>query len=76
MDALGIACEEFPDAERQGVVAAYPRTHFREDIMQTFYDGMKHRPETTCGTVNAHVLADKDPDFQRGSFCSVIRGSR
>jgi hypothetical protein len=29
---------------------------------------MKHRPETTYGTVNADVLADKDPDFQRGSF--------
>ena len=77
MDVLGIAYEQFPDAERQAVVAAYPRTaHFKEDIIQTFYDGMKHRPETTYGTVNADVLADKDPDFQRGNFCSVIRGSR
>jgi HD domain len=76
MDVLGIAYEEFPDAERQAVVAAYPRTaHFKEDIIQTFYDGMKHRPETTYGTVNADVLADKDPDFQRGNFCILIRGS-
>ncbi len=77
MDVLGIAYGQFPDAERQAVVAAYPRTaHFKEDIIQTFYDGMKNRPETTYGTVNADVLADKDPDFQRGNFCSVIRGSR
>jgi hypothetical protein len=77
MDVLGIAYEEFPDAERQAVVAAYPRTaHFKEDIIQTFYDGMKRRPETTYGTVNADVLADKDPDFQPGNFCGVIRGSR
>jgi hypothetical protein len=77
MDVLGIAYEQFPDAERQAVVAAYPRTaHFKEDIIETFYDGMKHRPETTYGTVNADVLADKDPHFQRGNFCSVIRGSR
>jgi HD domain len=77
MDVLGIAYEEFPDAERQAVVAAHPRTaHFKEDIIQTFYDGMKHRPETTYGTVNADVLADKDPHFQTGNFCSVIRGSR
>jgi hypothetical protein len=76
MDVLGIAYEEFLDAERQAVVAAYPRTgHFKEDIIQTFYEGMKHRPETTYGTVNADVLADKDPHFQRGNFCSVIRGS-
>jgi hypothetical protein len=36
---------------------------------------MKHRPDTTFGTVNADVLADKDPAFMRGTFCSVIRGS-
>jgi hypothetical protein len=77
MDVLGMAYEEFLDAERQAIVAARPRTaHFKEDIIQTFYDGMKHRPETTYGTVNADVLADKDPDFERGNFCSVIRGSR
>ena len=36
---------------------------------------MRHRPETTFGTVNADVLADKDPSFQPENFCSVIRGS-
>ncbi len=77
MDVLGIAYEEFPDAERQAVIAAHPRTaHFKEDIIQTFYDGMKHRPETTFGTINADVLADKDPDFQRFNMCRAIRGSR
>jgi hypothetical protein len=59
------------------VVAAYPRTpHFKEDIIQTFYDGIKHKPDTTFGNVKADVLADKDPSFQRGNFCTVIRGSR
>lgn len=77
MDVLGIAYEEFQDAERQTVVAAYPRTpHFKEDIIETFYEGMKYRPNTTYGTVNADVLADKDPYFQRGNFCSIIRESR
>jgi hypothetical protein len=77
MDVLGIAYEEFTDDERQAVVAAYPRTvHFKEDIIQTFTDGMKHRPDTTHGTVNADVLADKDPHFQRDNFCRVIRGSQ
>jgi hypothetical protein len=39
------------------------------------YDGIKHKPETTFGNVKADVLADKDPHFTRGNFCSVIRGS-
>lgn len=31
--------------------------------------------ETTFGNVKADVLADKDPNFRRGNFCSVIRCS-
>ena len=77
MDVLGIAYEEFPEAVREAVVAAFPRpAHFKEDIIQTFYDGIKHKPDTTFGNVKADVLADKDPHFHRGNFCSVIRGSR
>ena len=77
MDVLGIAYSEFSDADREAIVAAYPRTErFKEDILQAFYDGNKHRPETTFGNVNADVLADKDPKFKRMNFCSVIRGSQ
>ena len=77
MDVLGIAYSEFSDAEREAIVVAYPRTeHFKEDIIQNFYDGIKHKPATTFGNVKADVLADKDPQFQRTNFCSVIRGSQ
>ena len=77
MDVLGIAYSEFSDVDREAIVAAYPRTeHFKEDIIQAFYDGIKHKPDTTFGNVKADVLADKDPEFQRINFCSVIRGSQ
>ena len=37
---------------------AHPRTdHFKEDIIQAFCDGIKHRPESTFGNVKADVLA-------------------
>jgi len=76
MDVLGIAYPEFSDAQRKAVVQAHPRSdHFKEDIIQAFYDGIKHKPETTFGNVKADVLADKDPAFKRGNFCSVIRQS-
>ena len=59
------------------VVAAYPRESlFKEDIIRAFYDGIRHKPDTTFGNVKADVLADKDPQFRRGNFCSVIRASR
>jgi hypothetical protein len=76
MDVLGLAYTQYSDAEREAVVLAYPRSdHFKEDIIQAFYDGNKHRPQTTFGNVNADVIADKEPNFQRLNFCGVIRES-
>ena len=76
MDVLGIAFSEFTEAEREAVVHAHPRSgRFKEEIIQAFYDAIHPRPGTSFGNVKADVLADKDPAFRRGNFCSVIRGS-
>jgi HD domain len=76
MDVLGIDYTSFTEAERNAVVKAYPRTsHFKEDILQAFYDGIKHKPDTTFGNVKADVLEDKDFRFNRSNFCTVIRNS-
>ncbi|MBB5345460.1 putative intracellular protease/amidase [Edaphobacter lichenicola] len=76
MDVLGIDYASFTESDRNAVVQAFPRpAHFKEDILQAFYDGIKHKFETTFGNVKADVLAAKDPDFHHGNFCSVIRNS-
>jgi HD superfamily phosphodiesterase len=76
MDVLGLTYDQYSDAERNAIVQAYPRTpHFKEDIIQAFYDGIKNKPDTTFGNVKADVLADKDASFRRGNFCEVIRCS-
>ena len=76
MDVLGLTYSQYSEAEREVVVSAFPRTpQFKEDIIQAFYDGIKHKPDTTFGNVKADVIADKEPHFHRGNFCSVIRGS-
>jgi hypothetical protein len=76
MDSLGIAYSEFSDADREAIVRAYPRKEgFKEDLIQVFNNGIKHKPETTFGNVKADVLADKDPNFRPINFCSVIRES-
>jgi HD domain len=76
MDVLGLSFTEFGAAEREAVVRAHPRTErFKEDIIQAFYAGIRHKPQTTFGNVKADVLADKDPRFQRTNFCTVIRQS-
>ncbi len=76
MDVLGLTYPEYSQVEREAVVRAHPRPEtFKEDIIQTFYDGIRHKPDTTFGNVKADVIADKEPHFHRGNFCSVIRGS-
>jgi len=76
MDVLGLTYHNYSDAERTAITRAYPRTaHFKEDIIQAFYDGIKHKPDTTFGNVKADVIADKEPHFHAGNFCAVIRAS-
>jgi len=76
MDVLGLNYEAYSEAERTAVVHAHPRTgNFKEKIIQAFYDGIRHKPDTTFGNVKADVIADKEPHFHRGNFCSVIRCS-
>src|SRR4029453_3803112 len=77
MGLAGVGYDEFPDAQREAVATAYPRPpQFAEDMLQTLYDGLKHRPETTQGTGLADVMADKDPHFHRRDFASLMRNSR
>ncbi|MEI7036579.1 HD domain-containing protein [Fulvimonas yonginensis] len=76
MDVAGRTYEQFTDEERDAVTAAYPRERdFRHAIIDTFYEGLKHRPQSTFGTFNDDFLAYKDPGFQRGDLCRVILGS-
>ncbi|MEG8038354.1 HD domain-containing protein [Sphingomonas sp. LR60] len=76
MDVLGLTYDQYEDDVRNAVVEAFPRTpNFKEDIIQAFYEGIRQKPDTTFGNVKADVIADKEPHYHRGNFCSVIRGS-
>lgn len=77
MDVVGRGFEEFSPTEREAVVAAYPREEaFADGIIEAFYRGMKHRPQSTFGTFNDDVLAFKDPTFERLDICKAILSSR
>ena len=76
MDVLGIAFRQFTDEQREAVIAAHPRgADFKNRIIDAFYEGLKHRPDSTFGTVNDDVLAFKDPGFHRADLCKLILGS-
>jgi hypothetical protein len=75
-DVLGMGYDDIAAEDREAVLAAYPRVDFKESIIQAFADGMAHRPETTFGTMNDDVLAEKLPGFVRSDFCAIIRASK
>ena len=76
MDVVGRAYDQFTDDQRRAVITAYPRgSDFKHEMIEAFYQGMKHRPGTTYGTFNDDVLAYRDPSFQRLNLCSAIFGS-
>lgn len=77
MDMAGRNFDQFTEAERAAVIAAQPRGEdFGHRAIDAFYEGLKHRADSTFGTFNDDFLAFKDPGFQRGNMCSIMLGSR
>jgi hypothetical protein len=74
-DVLGIGYGDLDSTLVDAVVSAHPRPDFKRQILQAFTEGMKDRPATTFGTVNADVLAHFVPGFVRGDFVRVIEDS-
>jgi HD superfamily phosphodiesterase len=75
LDVLGFGYDDIAAADREAILAAYPRVDFKESIIQAFADGIAHRPETAFGNVKADVMAEKLPGYERPNFCALIRAS-
>lgn len=76
LDVVGRGFEALPEEDREEVLARYPREPgFKERIIDTFYEALKDRPETTIGSLNDDYLACRDPSFRRTDVCTLIRAS-
>jgi hypothetical protein len=71
-DVLGLGREDLSADALAAVVAAHPRPQFKQRILTAFNDGMKHRPDSTFGTMNDDVLAHFDHTFVRTNFVDLI----
>jgi HD superfamily phosphodiesterase len=74
-DVVGVGLEALDPEAVDAVTAAHPRPDFKNRILAAFNDGMKHRPDTTFGTMNADVLAHFDPTFKPGNMVDFILNS-
>ncbi|MER6532908.1 HD domain-containing protein [Streptomyces sp900105755] len=64
-DVLGLGLDELDRSQVDEITAVHPRGDFKNEFLQAFVEGLKHRPETTNGTVNSDVLEHFVPGFQR-----------
>jgi HD domain len=71
-DVVGFDREALSSAAVEAVTAAHPRPDFKNRILVAFNDGMKHRPDTTFGTMNADVLQHFDPNFKPRNMVDAI----
>jgi hypothetical protein len=75
-DVLGLHYDDFSDEERSDIVAAHPRTNFKVGIVESFYQGMRDKPQTAFGTMNTDILEAKLPGYVKPNFCDYIANSR
>lgn len=74
-DVLGIDRDALSPEALDAVTTAHPRPDFKRRILRAFNDGMRHRPHSTFGTVNADVLEHFDPSFVRDDFVDIIHNN-
>jgi hypothetical protein len=74
-DAIGLGLDELDHDQLGEILAVHPRGDFKNEFMRVFVDGLKNRPDTTYGTMNADVLEHFVPGFQRTSMVKRVVGS-
>jgi hypothetical protein len=75
LDVMGQGYEHLSDEQRQQVLAAFPRTGFKANILQTFFGGFAHKPETTFGNIKADVAERFIPGYRSPNFCELVLNS-
>src|SRR5690349_10963930 len=55
-DVLGMRFDQLTAEQRAAVLEAHPRTGFKAGIVAAFAGGMRDKPETTYGTINADII--------------------
>lgn len=71
-DALGWGLDGLDGGQVEEIVAAHPRGEFKKEFLQAFVDGLRNRPDTTYGTINADVLEHFVPGFRRSTMVERI----
>lgn len=74
-DVVGVGRKTLSPDAIDAVTTPHPRPDFKNRVLVVFNDGMKHRPDSTFGTMNADVLRHFDRDLKPRNMVEAIRNS-
>lgn len=72
LDVMGDGFEHFPEDLREEIIKVFPRNNFKKEIIPAFYEGFKHKPETTFGNMKEDVVQHFKPEYKNKNFCHCI----
>ncbi|MFC0515344.1 HD domain-containing protein [Mucilaginibacter angelicae] len=72
LDVIGKGYDQLSHNDREEIVKQFPRNDLKKNMITTFFDGFKHKPHTTYGSINADICACMIPGFQRKDYCDLI----
>ena len=72
LDVMGEGYEHLSNENREEIIGLFPRTDFKKKIIPVFFEGFKHKTETTFGNIKADVCAHMIPGYQSKNFCTCI----
>jgi HD domain len=72
-DVMGDRFEELSEQTRQQVVSAFPRgDDFKNQLLHSFFDGIKDKPQTAFGNIDEDVFDRFLPGYKRPNFCEHV----
>jgi hypothetical protein len=74
-DGIGFGLDRLDRAQVSEILAVHPRGNFKQEFLRACVDGLKNRPDTTNGTVNADILEHFIPGFRRPTTVELITSS-
>lgn len=72
LDVMGEGYEHLSKENREEIIGIFPRTDFKKKIIPAFFEGFKHKTETTFGNIKADVCTHMIPNFKSKNFCDCI----
>jgi len=72
LDVVGRGYDQLSDNDREAIVKQFPRNGLKKNMITTFFDGFKHKPHTTYGSINADICVCMIPGYKRQDFCDAI----